>query len=156
MARPRQKFQDCVLIVYCYITGEDEGSAFRRFFPYLNGESGIPLDALTACLKQVGYMLTPFSPAELEDAPVEFLGRFQGQVVMFYIPHNEPIAHAVLVRAGTVFDPDSSSPEEGESIDEYFERIGGETRIKSLLKVSRTSPQPRVQGAVAAPVSQRS
>jgi hypothetical protein len=141
MTRPRQKFQDCVLIVYRYITGENEGSAFRRFFPYLNGESGISLDALTACLKQVGYMLTPFNPAELDDAPVEFLGRFQGQAVMFYIPDNKPIAHAVLVRAGRVFDPAPSSPEEGESVDEYFEKVSEGIRIKSLSKVSRMSQQ---------------
>ena len=141
MARPRQKFQDCVLIVYRYITGEDEGSAFRRFFPYLNGESGISLDALTACLKQVGYMMTPFNRAELEDAPVEFLRRFQGQAVMFYIPDNKPIAHAVLVRAGRVFDPAPSSPEEGEPVEEYFKKVPEGTRIKSVSKVSRMPQQ---------------
>jgi hypothetical protein len=142
MARPRQKFQDCVLIVYRYITGEDEGSAFRRFFPYLNGENGISLDALTACLKDAGYMLTAIELSESPDTNLEFLRHFQGKVVMFYIPDNKPIAHAVLVCAGKVFDPAPSSPEEGEFIDEYFERIGGEIRIKGLSKVSRTSPQP--------------
>ena len=141
MARPRQKFQDCVLIVYRYITGEEEDSAFRRFLPYLNGESGISLDALTGCLKQVGYLMTPFNPTELEDSPVECLRRFEGQAVMFYTRNNKPIAHAVLVRAGKVFDPAPSSPEEGQPIDQYFKEIGGEIWIKSLSKVSRIPQQ---------------
>jgi hypothetical protein len=141
MARPRQRYQDCVQIVFRYITREDEGSALRRFFPYLNGGSGISLDALKACLKEAGYILTPFDPAEVEDAPVEFLRRFQGQAVMFYTSDNKPIAHAVLVRAGKVFDPAPSSPEQGEFIDEYFKTIGGEIRIKSLSKVMRMSLQ---------------
>ncbi len=135
--RPRQKFQDCVLIVYRYITGEDEGSAFCRFFPYLNGESGISLDALTACLKQVGYRMTPFNPAEVGDAPAGFLRRFQGEAVMFHASQEKAIAHAVLVRAGVVLDPAPSSPEEGESVEEYFKKVPEGTRIKSLLQVSR-------------------
>jgi len=141
MARPRQKYQDCVLIVFRYITGEGEDSALRRFFPYLNGESGISLGALTACLKEVGYTLTPLDPADVEDSPVVFLRRFQGQAAMFYTSDDRPIAHAVLVDAGRVFDPDPSSPEQGELIDEYLKGVGGEIMIKSLSKVTRTSLQ---------------
>jgi hypothetical protein len=140
MQRPRQKYQDCVIIVFRYITGEDEGSTLRRFLPYLNGESGISLDALTACLKEAGYMLTPLAPAELEDAPLEYLRRSRGQAVVFYTSENQPIAHAVLVRAGIVLDPAPSSPDEGEFIDEYFTRVGGEIRIKNVSKVTRLSP----------------
>jgi hypothetical protein len=148
MLRPRQKHEDCVVIVFRYITGEDEDSAFRRFAPYLNGERGISLNALTSCLKEAGYMLTPFErdAADVEvtiekDALREFWGRFQGEAVMFYTSGIEPIAHAVLVRSGgIVIDPAPSSPEEGEFFNEYFESVGGEIRIKSVSKVSQLSP----------------
>ena len=42
---------------------------------------------------------------------------------------------------GIVIDPDPSSPEDGEFIDEYFKRVGGEIRIKSVSKVTPMSPQ---------------
>jgi hypothetical protein len=148
MPRPRQKHEDCVVIVFRYITGEDENSAFRRFIHYLNGERGISLDALTSCLRDAGYILTPFEREAVEVTVAderaafrEFWGSFRGEAVMFYTSGTELIAHAVLVRSGgIVIDPDQSSPEEGEFIDEYFKRVGGEIRIKSLSKVSWLSP----------------
>jgi hypothetical protein len=144
MSRLRQKHKDCVVIVFRYITGEDESSALSRFFPYLNGEEGISLDALTSCLREAGYVLTSFADVVPDDRNTfrEFWGRFQGEAVMFYTPDSAPVAHAVLVRSGgIVVDPDLSSPEEGEFIDEYFKRVGEKITIKSLSKVTRMSPQ---------------
>jgi hypothetical protein len=145
MPRPRQKHEDCVVIVFRYITGEDEVSALRRFLPYLNGERGVSLDALTSCLKEAGYVLIPLERAASEvtvtderDAFREFWASFQDEAVMFYTSGIGPIAHAVLVRSGgIVIDPLPSSPEEGEFINEYLDGVGSEIRIKSVSKVSR-------------------
>jgi hypothetical protein len=148
MPRPRQKYEDCVIVVYRYITGEDEGSALRRFIPYLKGEQGISLDVLTSCLKEAGYILSPIkwyvddiAPTDEIDAFCEYWGCFQGEAVMFYTSGARLIAHAVLVRSGgIVIDPVPSSPEEGEFIKDYFENVDGEIRINNVLKVTRLSP----------------
>jgi hypothetical protein len=151
--RLRQRFNDCVVIVFCYITGEDESHAFCRFCPYLSGEAGVSRDALTSCLKEAGYALRDLDDEALKlftgsDGSVDgaafkkFWDRFQGEAVMFYTSDSRPIAHAVFVRSGgIVIDPESSSPEEGEFTDEHFKRVGGEIRIKSVSIVTRMSPQ---------------
>jgi hypothetical protein len=56
---------------------------------------------------------------------------------MFYTLDNWEIAHTVLVRSGgIVIDPDPSSPEDGQFIEDYFKAFGAKNiTIKSVLKV---------------------
>jgi hypothetical protein len=135
--RPRQKGPgDCVPVVFRYITGEDEVPALGCFLPYLNGQAGVSLDALRCCLTKAGYKITPYDVPQGID--VEFWRSFQGEVVMLYTLDNWEIAHTVLVRSGgIVIDPDCSSPEDGQFIEDYFKAFGGKNiTIKSVSKVT--------------------
>ncbi len=57
---------------------------------------------------------------------------------MFYTLDNWEIAHTVLVRSGgIVIDPDLSSPEDGQFIEDHFKASGENITIKSVSKVTR-------------------
>ncbi|HYW39937.1 MAG TPA: hypothetical protein VE957_17635 [Terriglobales bacterium] len=146
MPRPRQKYNDCVVAVFREITGEDENRALYRFRPYLTGEPGISLDALSSCLKDAGWMLTPYEYAvqqvtepdgSLGAAFKTFWTQFQGEAVVFYTKDDAKIGHAILVRSGGVVFDSSWSPENGEFIVDHFERFSGKFTIRSISMVTR-------------------
>lgn len=99
--RPRQLDTDCMIVVFRYITGANAGEALFRFCPYMKGQKGMSLDALTACLKQAGYSLTLYKEAAGgtdKAALAQFWEPFQGQAVILY--GQEQMRHAVLVCSG--------------------------------------------------------
>ncbi|HXR17314.1 MAG TPA: hypothetical protein VN777_14065 [Terriglobales bacterium] len=147
MARPRQKYNDCVVAVFRELTGEDEQSAEVRFIFYLKGEHGTTSEVLRTCLRNVGWTMTP------DDAINEYAGSdgaidrerlaahwrcFQGEAVMFYNVDGQEIGHAVVVRSGgIVFDPRPSAPEEGEFITDHFKNVGGKTAELTIFRVAK-------------------
>jgi hypothetical protein len=143
MPRLRQTYNDCVVVVFCYITGEDRPAASFRFFRHLTGDAGIPVVALTSCLGEKGYTV---EEAEAIDGDCQairaFWEPFRGKAVMFYTPQNAP-THAVFVSCGgTVFDPDPLSPEEGEFILDHFKRDGRDITINRVLIVKQSKSRP--------------
>jgi hypothetical protein len=152
LPRPRQTYNDCVVAVLHEITGEDEATAFARFHPHLTGPAGITLAALSSCLADAGWTLTPYSMHEgtIEypaTKPVsrmafkQFWKYFQGEAVVFYTRNDMRIGHTVLVRSGgIVFDPHPLAPESGEFFVDHFSRGGGEKIvIDSVSLVTKTS-----------------
>jgi hypothetical protein len=136
-----------MLMVFRYITGADAAVTLARFFPYMKGQEGMSLDALTACLKEEGYTLAPYEEAaDISgrddgvvdgDALAQFWRSFQGQVVMLYGQRSQ-MQHAVLVcSGGIVFDPSVISPEEGEFIVDHFDRNGWDGNAARVLRVTR-------------------
>ncbi len=132
--RPRLSYTDCMLMVFRYITGADVAVTLCRFAPFLKeGQEGMSLKGLTACLKAEGYTLVPCEEAAViarrsdgaidKDALAQFGQAFDGQVVMLY-GRDGQMQHAVLVcSGGIVFDPSPDSPEDGEFIADHFDRI---------------------------------
>jgi hypothetical protein len=149
MPRPRQKNNDCIVAVFRELTGEDEQSAEVRFMPHLTGKPGITEDVLRACLKGVGWTMTPdyevvesAGPDGSIDAErlAARLRRFQGDAVIFYNVDEQQIGHAVVVRSGgIVLDPRPTAPEEGEFITDHLKSIGGKTAELRILQVGRRS-----------------
>ena len=147
MRRPRQKYYDCVVAVFRELTGEDEQTAEVRFMPHLTGKRGISEDALRACLKDVGWTMTPdYETAEYagpdnsidRERLAAHWRRFQGDAVIFYTVDGQEIGHAVVVRpGGVVLEPRPSAPEEGEFITDHLRRIGGRTAGLSVFRVGR-------------------
>jgi len=134
--RPRQIYNDCAVACYQELTGEPESIARARFTPFLNGSSGTRIEALAACLKQVGWrmyqdadflrLLTSKQKSIAVDDPdlLEFWRNFQGQGVLHYALPYQPIGHVVVVRSGgIILDPAADAPEEGESLVEHFNRL---------------------------------
>jgi len=147
MPRPRQIYNDCVVIVFREITGEDENTAFARFHPHLKGKAGFPLDTLSSCLNDAGWMLTRFDYAAQqvfgpdgsfdEAAFKSFWSQFRGEAVVCYIRNDAKVGHMIVVRSGGVaFDP-GPSPEDGEFIFDHFKRVGGKIDIQSVSTVTR-------------------
>ncbi len=145
--RPRQGHTDCMLMVFRYITGADAAVTLARFCPYMEGQEGMSLDALTACLREEGYTLAPYEEAaEMSgrddgvvdrDALAQFWRPFQGQAVMLYGPQGQ-MQHAVLVCSGGLcFDPSIVSPEDGEFIVDHFDRNGWDGNSLRVLRVTR-------------------
>lgn len=134
--RPRQTFNDCVIVCFQELTGEDEIKARTLFTSFLDGSAGVKMGVLATCLKQVGWRMYQ-DPAFLRiieskrglpvavDDPdlLEFWRNFQGQGVLHYDLPGQPIGHVVVVRSGgIIIDPDISAPEEGESLVDHFKR----------------------------------
>jgi hypothetical protein len=146
MPRPRQTYDDCVVVVFREITGEDKNSAQDHFVPHLTGESGISLAALSVCLKDAGWIVTPYDYAiqqvvepdgSLSAAFRTFWTQFQGEAVVFYIK-DDLKGHTILVRSGgVVFDPSPLAPENGEFIVDHFRRFPGKLTITSVSVVTR-------------------
>jgi hypothetical protein len=140
-----------VVAVFRQITGEDEQTAFMRFFRHLTGDAGISVDALAACLKDAGWTLTRHEQARRqvagsddpldEEAFTAFWSDFRGEGVIFYRRDEATIGHTVFVQAaGIVLDPQPSAPEEGEFIVDYFKRVGGRITLTSVSTVTRSAP----------------
>lgn len=150
MPRLRQAYNDCAVVVFCYITGEDENTGRVRFIPRLTGEAGVSLSALSCCLLDAGWRLTPLNAALQQVGPDGFFSEavlkafwtdFQGEAVVHYTKDNAKIGHIVLVRSGgVVLDPSPLSPEDGEFIVDHFNRVGGKIGIMSVSKVTRMLP----------------
>jgi hypothetical protein len=133
--RPRQVYNDCVVACFQELTGEPESMARAGFTPFLDGSSGVRMEALAACLKQVGWrmyqdadflrLFTSKDKSIAIDDPdlLEFWRNFQGQGVLHYRLSHQPIGHVVVVRSGgIILDPAADAPEEGESLVEHFKR----------------------------------
>jgi hypothetical protein len=148
MPRPRQKSDnDCAVVVFREITGEDEETASTRFSPYLQ-EYGTPVHALSSCLTDAGWMLTDYEYAAMQavgreglfddEAFRKFWTQFEGIAVMGYTKTGAANNHAILIRSGgIVFDPSPTAPEDGEFIAEHFKRACGRIIITSVSTVTR-------------------
>lgn len=152
MPRPRQIYNDCVVVVFREITGEDENTALARFLCHLTGEAGISLAALSSCLTGAGWMLTVNDYAAQQvigpdgsfnaAAFKTFWTQFQGEAVVCYTKGDARIGHMIVVRSGgIVFDPSPLAPESGEFIVDHFNRVSGTITITSLSTVTRMLPQ---------------
>ncbi|MFZ0688024.1 MAG: hypothetical protein WAM89_20980 [Terriglobales bacterium] len=142
----RQKYNDCVVAVFREITGEDEDRALYRFCPHLTGEPGISLEALSSCLTDAGWMLTPYECAvqqatgqdgSLGAAFNTFWTQFRGEAVIFYTKDDAKIGHAILVRSGGVVFDSSWSTGNEEFIVDYFKRFPEKLTVRSVSIVAR-------------------
>ena len=148
MPRPRQTgSNDCAIAVFREITGEDADGAFARFYPYMKGQAGFSREALSSCLTDAGWLMTPYEEivqkiikpdGTMSSAFGAFWTQFQGATVVCYTKDDSKMGHWIVVRSGgVVLDPEPSAPENGEFIVDYFKHVPVKSIITSISLVAR-------------------
>jgi hypothetical protein len=133
--------------VYREITGEDANAAFARFYPYMKGQAGFSREALSPCLRDAGWLMTPYEDTvrklieldgTLSSAFRTFWAQFQGAAAVCYSKDDSKLGHWIVVRSGgVVLDPEPSAPENGEFIVDYFKQVPVKSIITSISLVAR-------------------